>query len=50
MFGAEPASAYAAEIERCAIQNDAAGAGVRLGLLELEMKKFIPVIPLDGAN
>ena len=49
MFGAQPASAYAAEIEQCAIRQDAAGAGVRLGLLELEMEKLIPVIPLDGA-
>ena len=50
MFGAQPASGLASEIEQCANHQDAAGAGVRLGLLELEMEKLIPVIPLDGAN
>ena len=48
MFGAQPASVLASEIEQCANHQDAAGAGVRLGLLELEMEKLIPVIPLDG--
>jgi two-component system sensor histidine kinase/response regulator len=47
MFGAEPAGAIAAEIERCALQQDAAGAGVRLGLLEIEMERLIPVIPMN---
>ena len=50
MFGAQPASACAAEIERCATLHDVAGAGVRLGLLELEMEKLIPLIPIDGQS
>lgn len=50
MFGAEPASVFAAEIERCAMGQDVAGAGVRLGLLELEMERLIPVIPLNGVS
>jgi hypothetical protein len=47
MFGARPASDLAFQIEQCAMDQDAAGATVRLGLLELEMEKLIPVIPLD---
>jgi PAS domain S-box-containing protein len=50
MFGAKPASELAFEIEQCAIDQDAPGADVRLGLLEIEMEKLIPVIPQGGSN
>ncbi|QTN29182.1 response regulator [Rhodoferax sp. AJA081-3] len=50
MFGAEPAGALAFEMEQCAIAQNAAGAQVRLSLLEIEMEKLIPVIPLEETN
>ncbi len=50
MFGAKPASEFAFEIERCAANQDAAGAGVRWGLLEIEIGRLISVIPPDGPD